>query len=226
MKGYSEIIILVLNNNNDEIKSNDSDFAIDAWNQLCNFTLNNNNNNNIILRQDRIQYGIQPIASEKEIYLMKCAINENSDYDILSEHNNKVYLTQCLSFAHSNNNIFQNEMKKIFATHDKCKYMPAPVKTAIMGVLMKERKVENRPASDSKKAPSPMSIIGIKMGNKSNNTEFRLSGSFLLSISVVLEISTTQHFHSVGIVHFCKVDVLPTCSRSQIFQVGVICGQI
>ena len=53
----------------------------------------------------------------------------NINYDVLTEHNSKVYLTQCLTFSHANNNIFQNEMKTIFETHDKCKYMSAPVKT-------------------------------------------------------------------------------------------------
>ena len=54
-------------------------------------------------------------------------MNENDNYDIMSEHNNKVYLTQCLTFAHINNNPFQRQMKEYFSDV-QCEYASAPVK--------------------------------------------------------------------------------------------------
>ena len=101
------------------------------WIKLCNFGITNDSdgNNGVILRQDSIFNGIKPLQSAKELYLMKCDMNENDNYDIMTEHNSKVYLTQCLTFAHDNNFKFQNEMKKIFTIHGKCKFMTAPVKT-------------------------------------------------------------------------------------------------
>ena len=60
---------------------------------------------------------------------MRINMNENDNYNVMSEHNNKLYLTMCLTFAHGNNNYYQNAMKKIFKTHEKCVFNEAPVKT-------------------------------------------------------------------------------------------------
>ena len=60
---------------------------------------------------------------------MKFDIYGNDNYDLFTQHNSKVYLTQCLTFAHANNSTFQSEMQKIFRMQKKCKFMVAPVKT-------------------------------------------------------------------------------------------------
>ena len=60
---------------------------------------------------------------------MKCSIAESDNYNILDEHNSKLYLTRCLTFSHANNSYFQEEMKKVFAKHKNGVFSPAPVKT-------------------------------------------------------------------------------------------------
>ena len=46
---------------------------------------------------------------------------------MLSEFNDKIYLTQCLTFANENNDYFQSEMSKLFDGKGIIK--KAPVKT-------------------------------------------------------------------------------------------------
>ena len=54
----------------------------------------------------------------------------HSSYNLKLETNTKVYLAQCLAFAHANNNTLQSEMKEYFSNKlgIKCKYTAAPVK--------------------------------------------------------------------------------------------------
>ena len=59
------------------------------------------------LRQDRINDGIKSLNSEDEVLLIAATMDENNDekdnFDVVFETNTKIYLTQCLKFAHANN---------------------------------------------------------------------------------------------------------------------------
>ena len=107
------------------------------FNKLADFGLNyghkakSNDNSPTVLRQDSIRNGILPNSNEFDMLLIgikteKAATGFNVEY----ENNTKVYLTQCLQFAHLNNGVFQQEMAKYFLnTFGKnCKYQSAPVK--------------------------------------------------------------------------------------------------
>lgn len=102
--------------------------------KLCQFNINVDGS--MTLRQDCIPNGIQSLKQEKDIYLTNLRLDQydrrrdyvKDEYDILSEFNTKVYLTQCLTFAHENNGYFQNEMKKYFAKDSNCVYSKASVK--------------------------------------------------------------------------------------------------
>ena len=84
------------------------------WNALCNFNKYKNvNNNGIQLRQDRIANGIKSIKNIKDGYSIATRI-DNLGFDVLTELNDKVYLTQCLTFAHANKEHFDSEIKEIF----------------------------------------------------------------------------------------------------------------
>ena len=106
--------------------------------KLCNFGVNNVNsiNNNYKeqaeVRQDKIENGIVSNVSEFELLLQKVEMGTGaySNFDLKFENNTKTYLTQCLAFAHANNNQFQTEMKEYFNNQlkIKCKYASAPVK--------------------------------------------------------------------------------------------------
>ena len=105
------------------------------WVKLCNFGMTDDDTNDdrkdsaIVLRQDRIENGIFPLKSSKELYAMKCQMNMNENYDIISEYNNKLYLTQCLPFAHANNKTFHQAMQDEFGRNSPSLYFaPAPVK--------------------------------------------------------------------------------------------------
>ena len=100
---------------NEEKKDNEN------WNKLCNYDRYKYNGKQ--LRQDKILNGIRSFKSIKEIYVIS-SNNWNPDYDIASEFNDKVYLTQCLAFAQENNQYFQDEMKKLLKNTKS-----APVKT-------------------------------------------------------------------------------------------------
>ena len=94
------------------------------WNKLCNF--NKYNNSEIQFRQDRINNGIKSFKSVKDAYLAAIKIS-NPQFDVLTQFNDKIYLTQCLAFANENNDYFQSEMKKLF--NGKGAIKKAPVKT-------------------------------------------------------------------------------------------------
>ena len=98
-----------------------------------------------ILRQDEIEKGVVPKENELELILQAVSLEDEreqmrgdrnasghqSNLNILFESNTKTYLTQCLSYAHVNNHIFQNEMAQIFGDNKKypnCNYQATPVK--------------------------------------------------------------------------------------------------
>ena len=96
--------------------SDESQNDNENWTNLCNFSKYNNDNGDTILRQDEIKNGIKSIKSVKEIYCINADMDEHNtekdSYDMISEYNDKVYLTQCLTFAHQNNEYFQQEIYK------------------------------------------------------------------------------------------------------------------
>ena len=102
--------------------------------QLCEFGNNGNNsgNDNVNARQDKILdgKGIMPQLNELETILMKLEMADESrkDFDVSFENNTKIYLTQCLTFAHSNNSRLQNGVKKYFESNPNAMYQSAPVK--------------------------------------------------------------------------------------------------
>ena len=115
--------------NVNEMRESKEDDTI--FKQLCQFD-NESGNINVELRQDKIKDGI--VSSVDEIDVLVASIemgNEaHSRFNLSFENNSKVYLTQCLSFAHSNNNKFQQEMSNYFNNkcNIKCQYQSAPVK--------------------------------------------------------------------------------------------------
>ena len=88
----------------------------------------------IQLRQDRIENGIVSNVNEFDLSLQKVVmgVGEHSNFDLTFENNTKSYLTQCLAFAHANNNTLQSEMQEYFNDKLKivCQYSSAPVKLA------------------------------------------------------------------------------------------------
>ena len=84
----------------------------EEWYKLCNF--NKYNNSDVKLRQDKIFNGIKSIKSIKDVYLIASTISSH-DFNLLAEFNDKVYLTQCLTFANGNNEYFQSEMRQLLA---------------------------------------------------------------------------------------------------------------
>ena len=62
----------------------------------------------------------------EDAYLAAIKIS-NPQFNVLSEFNDKIYLTQCLTFANENNDYFQSEMAKLFNGNGIIK--KAPVKT-------------------------------------------------------------------------------------------------
>ena len=102
-----------------------------TFEKLCNFGVNGINTRKE-LRQDKITNGIMSSVSEFELLLQKVemGLSAHSSFDLKFENNTKTYLTQCLAFAHANNNTLQSEMKEYFGNKlkIKCKYASAPVK--------------------------------------------------------------------------------------------------
>ena len=80
------------------------------WNKLCNFSKYGNKQQ---LRQDTIPNGIKLFKTTKNTYSIACQM-ENPDYNVLSEFNDKVYLTQCLTFANENKPDFDSTIKEMF----------------------------------------------------------------------------------------------------------------
>ena len=82
-------------------------------------------------RQDRIEGGIVASVNELEMYNRSIDMGDTyKNFEIGFENNTKVYLTECLLFAHSNNQSFQHRMKQYFNKEIgiRCKYQGAPVK--------------------------------------------------------------------------------------------------
>ena len=83
------------------------------------------------IRQNKIRNGIVADVNQSKIIENQAAMaTSHSLFDIQFENNTKSYLIKCLSFAHSNNNRFQKQMKQYFTNELKiqCKYASAPVK--------------------------------------------------------------------------------------------------
>ena len=95
----------------------------EKWKELCEFKEYSNKTQ---FRQDSIENGIKPVKSIANAYVTATKI-DNPSFNVLSEFNDKMYLTQCLTFANENNDYFQSEMKKLF--DGKGKFQEAPVKT-------------------------------------------------------------------------------------------------
>ena len=103
--------------------------------KLCNFDVNKVKHTTATktdVRQDAIENGITSNVNEFELLLQKVEMGSSaySSFDVKFENNTKSYLTQCLAFAHANNNTLQTEMKKYFdnTIGIKCQYQSAPVK--------------------------------------------------------------------------------------------------
>ena len=107
----------------------------DKWDNLCDFGANfecNKKYKDDELRQDKIKDGIVPPRNEKELYLI-CVnrdknSNEKSSYDVFFEHNNNIYLTQCLTFSHEHNGSFQNTIKNCFKLDKNATFQRGVVK--------------------------------------------------------------------------------------------------
>ena len=104
----------------------------ESFNELCMFGIKkedeDDSNNNKRLRQDEIPDGIKPEENELSMLLLEAQVGNGSTFNVPFENNSKVYSTQCLTFAHSNNIKFQEEMKWYFKRYN-CQYQSAPVKT-------------------------------------------------------------------------------------------------
>ena len=105
-----------------------------TFEKLCNFGINSKISQKE-LRQDKIENGIVSNINELDLLLQKVEMGSSahSNFDLKFETNTKSYLTQCLAFAHGNNNTLQLEMKEYFDNYKnklnvKCKYQDAPVK--------------------------------------------------------------------------------------------------
>ena len=120
----------IWNNIENARKENDKAFV-----EMCQFggeykKMNKINN----IRQDKISNGIVSKVNELETILMRRNMGDSQkDFNIRFENNTKIYLTQCLTFAHSNNESFQKAIKSYFENFQRdtgieCKYQAAPVK--------------------------------------------------------------------------------------------------
>ena len=87
-------------------------FDKDSWNEIL--TFGSEREDIIKLRQDSIEHGIVSTLNTANVYTLLPIVNVN-DFDIFNEANNKIYLTQCLIFAHKMNMIFQNDVENIFS---------------------------------------------------------------------------------------------------------------
>ena len=109
--------------------------------KLCNFEIDIKDKSSIVLRQDGLDDGILPLKGEKEIYLGNAIIDaynsQNTtsqiDYDIISEYNEKIYLTQVLSYGHQNYPYFIEQLSNYFTNEENennknCVFTKAPVK--------------------------------------------------------------------------------------------------
>ena len=75
------------------------------WYKLCNF--NKYNNTDTQFRQDEILNGIKSVKSIENAYITAAKIS-NPEYNVFAEFNDKIYLTQCITFANENNDFFFN----------------------------------------------------------------------------------------------------------------------
>ena len=109
------------------------------WDEFCNFDIEIESNSDTIinsndrLRHDNINNGFVSLKSSKDLYCINAHMGlsdkEKDNYDVFLSQNNRVYLTQCLTFAHANSGYFQHEMSKYFDNDKNCQYCKASVKT-------------------------------------------------------------------------------------------------
>ena len=97
------------------------------------------------IRQDSIKNGIKSEESEIKLYETLLSMDKTTNnYDVFSECNNKKYVTNCLLFAHSMSNIFENEIRRIFKDDKNCIFEFAPVKTYERCVIKAQVDYSNR----------------------------------------------------------------------------------
>ena len=112
------------------------------WTQLCPFGVKGKNENEVNendLRQDSIKLEIKSGKTSLDLYKIETSINENINsklagkegFNIFFEYDCRVYLTQCLTFAHANNTRLTNELSKLFTDEmvGALEVTFAPVKT-------------------------------------------------------------------------------------------------
>ena len=86
----------------DNIKNEEKNNNIN-FNKLCSFGNDFKIDNNNQLRQDKIKNGIIPLKTINELHIINSKIKddynyEKINYDLFTEHNNNVYLTQLVCF--------------------------------------------------------------------------------------------------------------------------------
>ena len=91
------------------------------------------------LRQDLVSNGIKSTQSLNEIYCILARLDDNSNFNVLSQMNG-IYLIRSLTFAHSINRQFQNEMRDVFdkISNKLCYFGNAPVKTYSRSLIKSE----------------------------------------------------------------------------------------
>ena len=83
------------------------------------------------IRQDCIENGITAVKTERELYVIAATLNSNdkkTDFNVFNEFNQKIYITQCLTFAHEYNTLFQNLVSQAFESDKKAQFDGGPVK--------------------------------------------------------------------------------------------------
>ena len=115
-------------------KEENKDF--ENWNNLCNFCVTDKyydkyGGDNVVLRQDKIENGIKPVKSDRDIYILNAILDEKNkektNFDTISEYNN-MYITQCIAFANENNSYFYDRIGHLFENKKTSIYKHGNVK--------------------------------------------------------------------------------------------------
>ena len=109
---------------------NERKSSSEHWNTLLNFEDMIDKSKCSDLRQDLLKNGVRSDKTDNDLYLILSNMyDDNSNFDLFSEYNNKIYLTNLLVTAHAANDMFQRKMAQVFKDLDQsCKFQPAPVK--------------------------------------------------------------------------------------------------
>ena len=102
---------------------------LDSWTKLTNYESFKTRKYNDI-RHDCLKNGIKAQRNEENLYLLTTHMKSTkNNFDVFSEYTTKIYLTNCLLFAHSFNSTFQAIIKEFFTNDNtSCIYQSAPVK--------------------------------------------------------------------------------------------------